>query len=570
MRNIELHPGMGEKVIRRIQDKTGVELGSSGHVAGQAVTSALLEILGIGDGIYNDVDVFLQNPDWYDSEKKARALSMSCGAETVFTEECSIVKVGFSNGYYDILQSRRDGLMNEIAYSTSHISSGGLSSMAYILKNSFDLNCTQAAVDLENQSLLWTPDLLHFLKTRQLEVVNLGTPCHTLLRYFRKKDELQAFGNDRLVTEQVALALSFDSQSPVTDQSSLLSKGAQWRSEWFGKVTLEKVAPWLNKLDGNFDVKTPRVFSTLEFRGDRDQLTRDLLGDEMPRMVHFHERSRILGQVWRHLGQLRSFDRRLVMAAGGLGIVPAMKGRSWLKGASIGDAKAVRKLTREHNEDGCVGALLETQPSLKEAGALCADVSALASKEGRHAFGVFETLARRGIGFSEDRAKVMERVTSELPDMDIVLLAPEDRLPKPSPLFRWLFPTVRIRELCISGDLVREGNDMRHCVGGYTYDVTHHRSRILSLSERRGSKVVRSTAEVMFEKLQVVQHRAACNEPADPHLTKALLFFLLEKRGIRGLWVDTKAFCQRRLRQMRKKRFLKQCNADTDFCDIPF
>ena len=56
-------PDLAERVLALLSAKEA--LPSFGIVAGQAVASAIDEILGTGPAVYNDIDGFLEGRDWH-------------------------------------------------------------------------------------------------------------------------------------------------------------------------------------------------------------------------------------------------------------------------------------------------------------------------------------------------------------------------------------------------------------------------------------------------------------------------------------------------------------------------
>jgi hypothetical protein len=72
------------------------------------------------------------------------------------------------------------------------------------------------------------------------------------------------------------------------------------------------------------------------------------------------------------------------------------------------------------------------------------------------------------------------------------------------------------RELTSPCFLVKEGEEMGHCVGGYRYKIEHLGSRIFSVQSNDG---IRSTLEISLgaddERAFIVQHRTRFNKPVN-------------------------------------------------------
>lgn len=78
-----------------------------------------------------------------------------------------------------------------------------------------------------------------------------------------------------------------------------------------------------------------------------------------------------------------------------------------------------------------------------------------------------------------------------------------------------------MRALLSPADLCREGEEMRHCVGGYVPAVESGQCVILAIAVRVGAKVFRSTAELTRGR-HVLQHRGM-NNAEPPELCKRVL-----------------------------------------------
>ena len=209
---------MGPKTAQAVWAKLNgiAPLPSKGVIAGQAVCSAILEVLNLGVGVYNDIDVFLEATPEKELElisaEHLKEESIRLGLPVAALDEyCGL---GMAEDYFEILGTTSDSALNfvwcrfkEKSLTPSHI--------VY----SFDLNAVEAALDLETRQLTWSRAFEFFLNTRELQVTSLGTPYRTLLRYFKKRDELTCYGNDQFIIDMVASWVEFskpDTQPVLT------------------------------------------------------------------------------------------------------------------------------------------------------------------------------------------------------------------------------------------------------------------------------------------------------------------------------------------------------------------
>src|SRR3546814_2622089 len=84
-----------------------------------------------------------------------------------------------------VIRSYRDRFVNQVAIDGLGWQSrnGRALSPLQVLIQSFDLNCTQVGVDLSTGRLEWSPAFEAFIRSRQLEISNVQTPHHTIMRY---------------------------------------------------------------------------------------------------------------------------------------------------------------------------------------------------------------------------------------------------------------------------------------------------------------------------------------------------------------------------------------------------
>lgn len=220
-------PDMGDKVLKVLGNYA--RLPSHGIVAGQAVASAIDEVLGKATPVYNDIDVFLDFDSWGAhwpediAQHQQRIEEYQYGYHVAaidnrrFANRVQFVDTPelYSDGYerklsvaqrdlYSIGQTRTEGVVNfvRVDWSDSVRAEAVLLNeealarrQMHWLTKVFDMNSTQAAVDLGTGQLFATPQFERYVRGRQLQIVTGFTPVHSLLRYLKKLDELAVYGN---------------------------------------------------------------------------------------------------------------------------------------------------------------------------------------------------------------------------------------------------------------------------------------------------------------------------------------------------------------------------------------
>lgn len=503
MRNAPLHHNMGPAILARLRDFT--DLPDNGYVAGQSVASAVSELFGDGCAvIYNDVDVFREQT----AEELAYALA---GFEVEGPKRrkraintCQFTTLELGREYqqitdiavdrYHVIKTSREGMLNEVfcEFKTTD-------PLKFL--DTFDINAVQACVDLSSGKLFWSPSFELFTKTRQLDVTTLHTPFHSLIRYFRKREELEGtYGNDERIIEMLAAAYHLEVIGNAPLEGQLYEyKNMRWH---FGQIYRNKLDAVANKILPHFTVVT-------EIKDDypvtrlvpRFDVEKDLL---MP----MHNKVHCLPRLSRALREkhTKGTQGRLNYLASGMG-TPTLtrvfwesKGEDYVKGnvtpaqmAQMDKTTGTHALHHHFWKTETLGEQWEQFSLMKEEG----------YRRGLWVYGALEN--------AEAQAWTKESLASFLDEAALLL---GEKFKKPS------MPTLNIlgylvRELVTGMDLVEEGAELHHCVGGYAEKVKKGYSRVLSM--RRGD----STAEWVTMELvktgfgwNVAQNRGLQNRAA--------------------------------------------------------
>lgn len=161
------------KAVKIIKDKYG--LPNKGILAGGALGNTIWEVVSKNKAVINDLDIFI-----YTTEKN-HIISVHDVIQG-YTEYSHIfTKLG--DVKYSISSVNNDGIYNYINYNS-------FSKDPMNIINSFDINATQVAYDIENDKFYYTEDFKEFLSTSKLKVIDGHTPQHTAIRIVKKANEL--------------------------------------------------------------------------------------------------------------------------------------------------------------------------------------------------------------------------------------------------------------------------------------------------------------------------------------------------------------------------------------------
>jgi hypothetical protein len=487
----KLHADMGPVILRHLAqfgdhtqllNKPGI---LDGYIAGQAVASAVSELFRSGLAVaYNDVDAFLFSNEIENNSRKVLATITSYD----LMPDCHYGQVSLaSNAVYGVNSTARDGMLNEVFCRYLSFAPRDEDEMAQAFLRSFDLNCVQVAVRLKDQKLVWTPAFEQFLETREMLVMNVKTPVHTAVRWFRKKAELEGvFGHDEKTMALLASSLVRvkNRLADCSPGSGILWERSLRAASTFGKVYGEKAAAVSGELGKYFDIVdvTDRkiALQTLESRGcEMPELVKaecsDLVLPNYSRALQGHWRKHVSDQmVEAFRAPWNSASRRLVSMEGPEAIAALRSPK---------DMAMLDKLTSEHGGLGYLMSDMNTARQLEFAH----ELKDMVRREGVWVYGLFEHLNDARVELATiDREQLRpymeQRFATAVIEYDELSRQTQASMPRlvPTPIFDY-----KVSELVSFKDLLEEGSRMHHCVGGYFREVVSGHSRILRLQRHR-------------------------------------------------------------------------------------
>jgi hypothetical protein len=514
---VQLRQEMGLEVVRHLKEMTG--LPATGYLAGQSVCSALFDLyVGKGEGaVYNDFDVFFHtNTSEHAIEK---AYSDTVRYDTPVMEQDHYGELSFnSKQRYKVLASYRKDMVNLVAcsFKTPKLTVADMVS-------TFDLNCVQVGLDLETGLLQWTPAFERFFATRELEIAQVSTPNHTAIRWFKKKAELPGvFGNDDVAMELVSLVQHCSQTGFFTSAPGEFKEFSdiRWR---FGQKQLEVYRQYEDKLSKYFNLEDNTSIRNLKYLSPKHEVAADYreiasrakhiqLLLALPRLLRLQHTAPVVTRLNHTLSGNRKGDNAftspyLLMASTlhyGLGYVAGNVAASHVDN--------IAKFIGKHSRMSYRVAL---QPSvLLQHQAVC-NMQKLEKEFGRWTTGLLE----------DD----VDFVTDQVSLLDIAELRKKMTVFRDNanvPLRRRYLPNFRlfgfsVRELSSRLALMNEGNEMRHCVGGYVNSVAKGNDCIFSIRGDAANPKTWSTVQIGREKgiWKVRQHTSLANAyPPQSHL----------------------------------------------------
>jgi len=220
-------PNFTKLVLSRLKEVADKDLNSKGVVAGQAVSSAITELLNIDiSPVYNDVDIFIPMiHSTFSLEMKKKKTLQDNEMIEAFSASSFISNYGGmginASKKYSIIAHGRYGMLNKIWVeipTNVSMQKNYKRTMARYIVSDFDINSTQVGIwlDKDEPIMIFTEAFLKYLETRQLEVTKWNTPAHSLIRLIKKRDELNGVYVD--IEENAMLASTLLDAMNVNDE----------------------------------------------------------------------------------------------------------------------------------------------------------------------------------------------------------------------------------------------------------------------------------------------------------------------------------------------------------------
>jgi hypothetical protein len=523
----QLSADLGNAVIARLEQIATIPY-EEGLVAGQAVSSAVLELLGLpGGAVYNDIDIFVDSAwRFRDSDDEVRADEEDCAilakSHQLQTWYGELRVIGHDD--CTLVSSREEGKLNILeTYFECRQDFSYLYPQQLIA--GFDLNCVQAAVCLKTRKLFWTSAFEAFTRSQQLELTSLYTPVHSLLRLLKKRDELNGvFVNVPKALEIVKFALSHSDEEAFSKGPTLGPKAqalfARYAQELAAHLVLDNSVPTtgavIESRESNPVVRVvgavdPRLEETVrllcEYRVDAGRgsyLNRALMAAHLVYDKH-SEPLRARLEHFKLCDDAGILERLFI------------QGPSYLNGnISLSDLRRVFKLTREHPR-----LPLDWLQKFSHCMEARTVIRACIEHYGLWVVGSFETREVPLIDMSGAIPRV--RSFNEMkPEFDVV--QKDVHTPLRSRVLGCIkLNGMTVEELDTRAKLVEEGARLHHCVGGYGSVVKQGAARVFSI--RSGPKATDcSTLELCQNGFtggkvwEMLEHKSfANNEPSRAH-----------------------------------------------------
>ena len=166
----------------------------NGFISGGSVSNILISMLHGGEPVVNDIDVYrhskeeVSNSDWYPATFTGEE-----GLEIV-NDFYGRIFVSENGARMRVMGHSRKGIFNIVNYQYDNFRKLSTpTEKNLVILQGFDLNCCKAGLDLENEKIIYTSEFVDYLKTKQLKVVHPCAPIQTVIRIYRKMQDLKCY-----------------------------------------------------------------------------------------------------------------------------------------------------------------------------------------------------------------------------------------------------------------------------------------------------------------------------------------------------------------------------------------
>jgi hypothetical protein len=270
-------------IVGKLADNFG-NLPKSGIIAGQAVASAVYDIVGLStSGPYNDLDIYCEKPYSQDidtSEFEGRPFS----PPKVSTRMADKAGGDWSSSFDGIFEP-----LERMGYSVQHCSydpenekhnyividysdNTPTKDAVKVVVDAFDINCCKIGIDLDKKEVYWSPEFEQFLDHREIRIDNYCTAAHSLVRAIKKSKELDfaSFDKDYYIDKIQTVRKFIESREHLR---TAVGKSNYFSGHVFSTVYLKKIEQYAQEIYQHFSLDSKQVKFSNVGTSDFGQLT---------------------------------------------------------------------------------------------------------------------------------------------------------------------------------------------------------------------------------------------------------------------------------------------------------
>jgi len=397
-----------------------------------------------------------------------------------------------------------------------------------VILEGFDLNCCGAGLDMLNSKIIYTPEFVNFLKTKQLEVINPCSPIQTSIRLYKKMNELEGVYCDvehemRYLTvaakkisamgsNQISTVIGLETKNKYDKYKSFVEKYFILRKPNaneipYGVSNEVKKDIWTYDPVLNFDIVEQPNNSLNGLRRIWELLYRNKKKSEQNKINKIFYKNVFLGDmtedIWsqkvyvmnEHVFTDQYIDEPIYRSERFTYKMILAQKNFHKCDFSLEHVDQIDKFVKEHYN---LQSIIKHCKTLTEQYDIIKFIKSLAKKEGAWVIGILETIEWQKYRDNFDGV-TKEFILKVIEDGKIVH---SEELTTRLNISDFKYKS-NVRELITSLDLISEGKKMGTCVGGYSKPIKSGYSRIFHI-ECNG---VGSTVEIILPSKKVFSNK---------------------------------------------------------------
>ena len=486
------------QIIKLLEEELGENLPNFGVIAGQSVAEAYFRLNNIPIKTrIKDIDLF-----YYDGEKFGIKKGVADYIITVDTKH-KILQTESSYGMISIVEGQKltinkveeRGKLNLIITEEKQYNRG----FRYIhhVLESFDLNCVQIGIDLETKKLYKTKNFDNFVNTKQIEIINFCSPVPTIARLLEKKAlSSGVFANvDYEIQLVISKILFFEKDHRYIRQRGMCMSVDRFNS--FSKDTREIICKYFSleykDVQATFN---DDIFSLVEFNYKKNMVSKDTFN-----------KVNILKKVFKKVYRINGIDYSLFTRSFFINLLKKDFHEKVINKIHLKDSRDNTKLLMlsYFKDDIFEEKIIDLQALNRhyifalqmfknfKAPEIASFIRKIEKSDNTHIIGMFETgelndlyIIRKDMSeILKDVEEANKKISANFKfHLDPQLLANDD---------------IQLKQITNRNELLKLGNEMKHCVGGYWLQVNNGHSIIIDIVKNYKTKE-RWTLELVAQK----------------------------------------------------------------------
>ena len=182
--------------------------GTVNFIAGGSVSNILISMVHGGNPVINDIDIYKEVKEVHSQDPLNPALKYTNKHEwypATYVNEEGLEMVDDSYGRIFVAENGarmrvvrhlRKNIFNVIEFlyeDYRNFTTNNKKTKETVILEGFDLNCCKAGIDIKTESIVYTPEFLEFLETKQLKITSPCAPIQSTIRLYKKMKDLDCF-----------------------------------------------------------------------------------------------------------------------------------------------------------------------------------------------------------------------------------------------------------------------------------------------------------------------------------------------------------------------------------------